>query len=313
MRYAACLCFLLLLAGCGKPAATGWSGYAEGDYLYIAPSIGGRLQTLSVQAGQQVDKGAPLFGLDNESEQAAQAEAASRLASARAQAANLQTGRRGEEIAVTEAQLKQAEANAVLAKSELERQQQLLSQGFVARARVEDARTALQQAHAHVAELQAALRVARLPARGEERSAAQAGAQAAQDVLRQSQWRTAQKLQTAPEKAEVSEVYFRPGEFVAAGQPVVALLPPANRKARFFVPEAELGGLKMGQTVQLQCDGCGAPITARVSRIASSPEYTPPVIYSNAQRSKLVFMVEAQPSVSDAPRLKPGQPLDVHP
>jgi HlyD family secretion protein len=91
----------------------------------------------------------------------------------------------------------------------------------------------------------------------------------------------------------------------------LSLLPPGNLKARFFVPEAEIASVAPGQAVTLQCDGCGAPIAARVSRIATQAEYTPPVIYSNAQRSKLVFMVEAQPDAKDATRLRPGQPLDV--
>jgi len=93
--------------------------------------------------------------------------------------------------------------------------------------------------------------------------------------------------------------------------PVLALLPPANRKARFYVGEAELASLAPGQRVAITCDGCGATIGARISRIAAQPEYTPPVIYSNAQRAKLVFMVEARPEPADAPRLHPGQPLEV--
>ena len=92
---------------------------------------------------------------------------------------------------------------------------------------------------------------------------------------------------------------------------MVSLLPPGNIKARFFVPQQDLATIHPGQGVTLSCDGCGAPIAARVSRVATAPEYTPPVIYSNAQRSKLVFMVEAKPSPQDAVRLKPGQPLDV--
>jgi HlyD family secretion protein len=132
-------------------------------------------------------------------------------------------------------------------------------------------------------------------------------------VLRQTEWRQQQKQQLAPADALVADTFFRPGEFIAAGQPVVALLPPANIKARFFVPEPELSKVTLGQTVTLQCDGCGAAISARVSFIATRPEYTPPVIYSNEQRSKLVFMVEAQPAAADAARLRPGQPLDVRP
>jgi HlyD family secretion protein len=70
----------------------------------------------------------------------------------------------------------------------------------------------------------------------------------------------------------------------------------------------------LGQEVRLSCDGCGQPIAARVSFISTQPEYTPPVIYSNAQRSKLVFLIEARPlTTADGARLRPGQPLDVRP
>ena len=96
-----------------------------------------------------------------------------------------------------------------------------------------------------------------------------------------------------------------------AGVPVVTLLPARNIKARFFVPQEVLAQLSPGKPVQLQCDGCGAAIPARVSFIASSAEYTAPLIYSRENRANLVFMVEAQPSDSDARRLHPGQPLEV--
>ena len=71
--------------------------------------------------------------------------------------------------------------------------------------------------------------------------------------------------------------------------------------------------MALGRAVTMECDGCGVPIAGRVTHIASRPEYTPPVIYSNSQRSKLVFMAEATPSAADALRLRPGQPLSVRP
>ena len=308
----ALLCPLIILASaCSKQPTASWSGYAEGDYVYIAAPLAGRLDSLAVQAGQNVVRGDVLFSLDAEVERAARDEAAARLAGARAQAANLDKGRRNDEIAMTQAQLAQAQANAVSVRNDLVRQQQLVTQGFISRARLEDATTALRQAQARVEELSAALRVARLPARPDERLATQAGATAANEVLRQSQWRAQQKQQVAPSDALVSDVFFRLGEFVPAGQPVMALLPPENIKARFFIPEGELAKISVGQAVMLACDGCQAPIPARITRIASQAEYTPPVIYSNAQRAKLVFMVEARPEKRDAMRLHPGQPLDV--
>lgn len=300
-----------LLAGCTRTSEPYWSGYAEGDYVYVSSPLAGRLDGVSVSPGQEVAKDAQLFSMDAESEQIAQDEAAARLSSAQAQAKNLDTGKRRDELAIIQAQLAQARASEVLANNDLQRQQQLLVQGFVSKARVEDAVIALAQVRARVAELVAALGAAQLPGRNDERVAQRAAAQAAQEVLKQSQWRTRQKQQTAPEAALVADVFYQIGEYVQAGQPVVSLLPPGNLKARFFVPEAELGALRVGQSVLISCEGCGAPMSANISRIASQPEFTPPVIYSNAQRSKLVFMVEAKPPLNDARRLKPGQPLDV--
>lgn len=304
---------LVALTACSGRQTSGWSGYAEGDYVYVSSPLGGQLNSVDVRIGQTVEQGAQLFVLDAESELAAQQEAASRLSAAQAQSRDMDTGKRREEVAVTQAQLEQARVAETLAASDLQRQQQLVAQGFVSKARAEDAATTLKQAHAHVEELAAAMQVGHLPARNEERAAQQASAQAAREVLHQNQWRVQQKQQKAPVAAWVADVFYRPGEFVPAGQPVVSLLPPTNIKARFFVPEADLASLHAGQSVSLSCDGCGAPIAAVVSRISTQPEFTPPVIYSNSQRSKLVFMAEAQPSAQDASRLKPGQPLDVRP
>jgi HlyD family secretion protein len=310
MRLAA-IAPLCLLAACSAPPAPGWSGYVEGEYVYIAAPLGGSLETLAVRRGQAVKRGAPLFALESESERAAREEAAARLAAAQAQASDADKGRRPDEVAVTQAQFAQARAEAELAAAEYARQRALMAQGFISQSRLDDARTAMEQARQRTAEMTAALRVANLPAREDQRRAAQAGAQAAQQELRQSEWRTQQKQQRAPADAIVADTYFRAGEWVPAGQPVVALLPPGQTKARFFVPEAQLASVAIGQAVAIHCDGCGAPIPARIDFIATQAEYTPPVIYSNSQRSRLVFMVEARPDAKDGARLKPGQPVDV--
>ena len=306
------LAVLLLLAACKPAPPPGWTGYAEGELLYLSAPVAGRVQRLHVAAGDAVTAGQLLFEFDPTLEQAASAEAEARSRSAAAQAANTDKGRREAEIAVTRAQLAQARSSAQLAASDLARQEQLLAQGFVARARVDDAATLVRQTQARIAELEAALAVAQLPARPDERSSARALADAAEKGLSQAQWRVQEKRQTAPAAGRVTDVFLRPGEWANAAQPVLALLPPTQRKARFYVPQSELGGLHLGDAVRLACDGCGAPIEAKVSFIAPGPEYTPPVIYSNAQRQKLVFLVEARPvKPEDAERLHPGQPLDV--
>jgi HlyD family secretion protein len=304
---------LAVAAGCGGKQDAPWSGYAEADYVYVASPLAGTLSVLHVQAGQRVSRGKPLFALESEAEKAARSEADARLEAARYQAENTDKGKREPEVAVNQAQLSQARAQAELAQHDLTRKRELVAKGFISRAQLDEAQATLAQAQARVRELTSMVEVARLPARADERAAADAQVEAARQALRQSVWREQQKEQAAPADAQVADTFFRPGEFVAAGQPVVALLPPGNLKARFYVPEAQLSTVALGQDVLLQCDGCGAPIAARVTHIATRPEYTPPVIYSNSQRSKLVFMAEALPAPADATRLRPGQPLEVRP
>ncbi|RTL36394.1 MAG: HlyD family efflux transporter periplasmic adaptor subunit [Burkholderiales bacterium] len=303
---------LVLLAGCGPKPDAGWTGYAEGEPVYVSAPVAGRLTSLSVRSGQAVAADQPLFELDATPDIAADAEAQARVRSAEAQTRDADKGRRNPEVAVTQSQLDQARAAERLAGLELARQQQLLAQGFIAPARVDEAATAVAQARARVSELEAALAVARLPARDDARAAARAQTEAAQNSRAQTAWRVAQKRQLAPLAARVQDVYLRPGEWANAGQPVLALLPPAHRKARFYVPQSAVGSLQLDAPVQLRCDGCGAPIPARISFIATGPEYTPPVIYSNQQRDKLVFLIEARPEKpEDAERLHPGQPLEI--
>lgn len=314
LRYAASALVLLGLCGlpgCAPPAPSGWSGYAEGDYVLVAAPVAGTLKVLAVQAGQAVLQGAALFTLEAGADIAALAEAQARLDSAQAQAHNTDSGRRSQELAVTRAQLAQAQAQATLADAELARQQLLLAQGFVSAARLDEARAVAAQARARLAELTAAVAAAQLPARPDERLAARAQAGAASAVLAQSAWRLQQKTQATPVAATVADTFFRAGEFVPAGQPVVSLLPAGAVKARFFVPETEVATLHPGDRLVLRCDGCATPLAARVSFVATRAEYTPPIIYSNTQRSRLVFMVEARPEPADAARLRPGQPLDV--
>jgi HlyD family secretion protein len=138
---------------------------------------------------------------------------------------------------------------------------------------------------------------------------AEATLRTAQARLNSAQTRLARRKVFSPVTGSVQQVYYRGGELVPAGKPIVALLPPANLKVRFFVNEAMLSKLKFGEPVTISCDGCGGGITAKISFIARSSEFTPPVIYSMEERSKLVFLIEARPEKPE--RLRVGQPVSV--
>ena len=301
----------LLLAACGNPQEPALQGYAEGEFVRIAAAFAGTLVRLEVQRGARVETGAALFALEAENEAAARQEAQDRFKRAQAQLENLRKGRRPTEVDAVRAQLAQAQAAADLSATELKRQLDLVSKGFVSRQQLDEARTSVERNKARVDELTAQLATVQLAARPDEIRAAQADASAARAALEQAEWRLRQKTAVSTVSGMVTDTHFVRGEWVGAGQPVVTLLPPGNVKARFFVPEPRLGAVKVGQAVELRCDGCGEPIRALISWIAPQAEFTPPVIYSKDSRAKLVFLVEARPSEADAARLKPGQPLDV--
>ena len=138
---------------------------------------------------------------------------------------------------------------------------------------------------------------------------AEAALRQAKANLEWSQTRLARRNAYSPGEATVEQIYYRPGETVPAGRPVVALLPPGNLKFRFFAPQAVLPEIKYGETVEVSCDGCEKGLSAKVSFIARSAEFTPPVIYSQEERAKLVFLIEARPEKPE--KFRVGQPVTV--
>ena len=125
-----------------------------------------------------------------------------------------------------------------------------------------------------------------------------------------SETRLARRKGFAPVAGTVQQIYFREGEMVAAQRPVLSIMPPGNMKIRFFVPETELPKLAIGDEVKVTCDNCAADLTAKIYFIATTAEYTPPVIYSLDERNKLVYLIQARPSRPDA--LRVGQPISVY-
>jgi HlyD family secretion protein len=311
----AVLC-LFALAACGERAPSGFQGYAEGEFVLVAAPAAGKLEKRWVNRGQEIEAGAPLFALEDVNEKAARHEAEERVRNAEAKLGNIAAGRRKPEIDAIQAQEAQAAAARELSKRQLKQQEELFAKNYISASSMDAARSNYDRDIARVAETEAQIRLARMAiGRDKEIAAGEADVETARAVLAQSDWRLAQRAVSftaaAPAKALVYDTFYSEGEWVAAGNPVLSLLPPGNIKLRFFVPETAVGGLKLGQAVRAVCDGCSAPVAAKISYISRQAEYTPPVIYSREQRSKLVFLIEAKPELADAVRLKPGQPLDV--
>ena len=199
-----------------------------------------------------------------------------------------QLERRSEADAARQASnnLAQAKANLALSEAQFGRREQLRNdQGVISAEELDQARA--------------------------QRDADQAQVAAQTAALAKADWSFDQKEQFAPTNAFVQDTLYRAGEWVAAGKPVVQLLPPANLKVRFFVPETALPKIQPGQAVSVSFDGGKHGYSATVNYISTDAEFTPPVIYSQENRAKLVYMIEAKFSPADATDLRPGQPVDV--
>ena len=198
-----------------------------------------------------------------------------------------------------------------LSAADLVRREQLGGADVVSQEELDQAARQRAADQAQVDQLTADLETARLGGREDVVRAAEAAVESQKAALNKARWAFDQKQQFAPTNALVQDTLYRAGEWVAAGNPVVELLPPANIKLRFFVPQAVLPRIKPGQTVSVTFDGGPHAYSATVNFISTQAEFTPPVIYSRENRAKLVFMIEAKFSPADAADLRPGQPVDV--
>jgi len=294
------------------PGQFNYLGYVEGETTLVGAPQAGRLVGVDVVKGQEVKQGAVLFALDpaQMTAEVARTEAAVRTATATRE--NLLTGKRRQEIDIIRAQVAQAEASLGLARKELARAATLASSGTAAQSRLDQAQEQVNLFEQRLIELKASEQVASLPARTPEIDAATARVSEAEAQLAQAKDKLSDLSPAAPADALVDDVFFKAGEWVAAGQPVVSLLRPADVTLRFFLPETVLAQAQPGRAIRFMCDGCDGVKSAVISHVASQPEYTPPVIYSESARAKLVYLVEARPDAAD-PQLRPGLPIEVEP
>jgi len=295
-------------------ASPAWQGYAEADYVKAAPVEQGLLTAISVTRGDQIARGAPLFTQDDTHERAARDQAARQLAQAAGQLANLEAAMKPTEVTQAEANLVDARSTLERARADMKRDQALLRTGYATAQTVDQRRADYQSAEAKAQHAEAALAQAKAPmGREREIEAQRASVEAARAALAMAEWRLAQRTVTAPAGGRVADVMAQPGETMAAGAPVVSILPPENIFVRFFVPETALSGLHRGDPVSFGCDGCQAGLAGTISFISPTAEYTPPVIYSESTRAKLVYRIEARPRPDQAALFNPGQPIDVRP
>lgn len=280
----------ILLAACADETPATLSGYVEADLVYLAPQDAGIVKTLNVREGDAVKAGDVVFTLDPARLSIAAEQASSAAQGAGARAAD--DGAMAQQIAEAESAMKLADQN-------YRRSRLLIKDDAISREQLDAAAAAYSAAKARLDRARA------------ERDAMLRDWDAMTAAQRLAEKRLADLETTAPAAGVVERVYRRPGEVVAIGDPVVAILPPENLKLRFFAPERLLATLKTGGKVSFSCDSCAPGLTATISYVAKEPQFTPPVIYSLDEREKLVFLVEARPD--DPEGFRPGLPVTITP
>ncbi len=298
-----------LFSACAGPAPLA-VGYVEGDYVLLAPIEVAQVQSISVKRGDRVEAGAAIAEMETDDAKIAVAQAEAALAQAQAQLANLLIGRRPEEIAVLDAMVRSAKAEAVEKRRVLARATDLLDRGINTQAEFDQAQTAVEVAEAEINQAEANLAVGKLPARPEEIKAAENQVKQAATAIEQARWQLAKRSLVAPSAGRIEDVIRNPGDVAGPSAPVISMLPDGALKLSLFVPEPSFSKVEVGKILKVRCDGCPDGMEARISYVSPDPEFTPPVIYSLDTRQKLVYLVEARP-VDAASRLQPGQIVDV--
>ena len=299
-----------LLAPQFRPAPT-LSGYIEGETLYLASPVAGTVAQMAVRRGQRVVPGARLFVIEPAQRAAQGEQATAELQAALAQAEDARKGQRPVEIGILEADRDSAAAAEREARILLSRTDQLVQRGIYARVRLDEARAGYQTAAARREAADRRVQAATLGQREDLVRAADARVAQSRARLAETGARIDDMAPVSPSGGRVEEVFYQRGEWAAANQPIVALIPDDRIFVRFFVPEREVAAYRIGQRVRFACDGCPGNLVATISYVSPRPEFTPPIIYSREARDRLVFMVEARPEQGG--RLVPGLPVDVEP
>lgn len=267
-------CFFLITA-CGQKPNTSLPGYFDGKYVYISSAYSGILQKLDVNPGDIVKVGQQLFVLE-----ALPESADLQIAAARVQEATNT--------------FKKVESNYDFQKTQMQRKLYLFKNDVISKEEFQNFTSTYMQVFS-------------------EMQAAKATMDAQNASLNKAKWAAQQKIVNAPLASLVFDTYYSQGEFVPSGNPVLSLLAASEIKIIFFISEPALSQVKLNQLIDVTCDGCNGVIQGKISYISTKSEYTPPVIYSNEERAKLVYRIEAIPLVTNVlGKIHPGQPISIN-
>lgn len=302
---------ILSLIACSSEGER-FQGYVYQEPIYMSSSLSGPLLILNVERGQSVQQGQALFSLDPAPQSHELRATQEQFLQAESTLIDLEKAARETVLEGLRGQVEQAQAALEIAQKKAARFEALLERKVIdvesrdeAIADRDEKQAALVTAQANLAENEQGARIDAIKAQ-------QALVESLSAQVKSAQWSLEQKSIVAPIDALVVDTFYRPGENVEAGYPVVELYDPQRLFAIFFISEPLLSEICLGQEVLVAHDRSKDKTKAYISYISPQAEYTPPVIYSRENNQTLLFRIQATLPAAELKSFHAGQPIDIY-
>ena len=272
------------------------SGAIEARDVEVGSLLGGRVSKILIDEGARVAAGQPILEFETDLIDLQIAQQRARIAQAQANVTKALRGPRVEEI-------RSARAQAENAERERERWKALVEKGVAPQQQYDAAATQAKTAREALLELERGTRF-------EDIAAAKATLEAEERQVGYLQRQRAESVVKAPAAGIIESMDLRPGDLVGPNQPVARMLEPSQIWVRVYVPEPQLGRVRVGQQARIKVDTYpDREFSGRVVEIRTQSEYTPRNVQTLDQRMDQVFGVKV--AIDPRPELKPGMAATV--
>lgn len=301
--------FTLLILGCKDKSDLKIQGYLEADYIYLSSETGGKIRSIMKSRGDQVSKEERLISLDNDMIVKDREVIVNKIIQENISLRNIEEGIRESELKILNIQLAKLQAEYSYNQSKLRKLSSLKEKGYISIEEANDAQNRVELISYEISRLRAEIEHKKLPARLEEINLQKEKIESLKISLNKADIEIEKKNIFSSESGVVQDIFYKEGENVISGEPIIMLLPENSVKAKFYISNKNLHKVDYGKEVYLIIPGEEKKIRAKISYVSRKPEYTPPIIYHNEQ-DNLLFLVEAIPQQSSK-HIVAGLPVEV--
>jgi HlyD family secretion protein len=287
------------------------SGIVEAVEVVVSAEVSGKVLSVNFDEGSRVDSGFVLCRIDTEMIYQQLVEARAQLELAFSNYQLILKGARREEIEAARAEVNSAKVALENARRKFKRVRNLYSENVATREQYDDAMAYYEMMRARYDEVKRRFDMLRKGAREEEIKIARANYEKARAKLRMAEIQMKRTKVIAPISGYIVSKFVEVGEVVSAGAPVAKIANLDEVYVRIYIPEVEIGYVKLGDTVDVRVDSHpNKVLKGRVTFISPKAEFTPKNVQTRDERVKLVYAVKVKVKNSDK-ILKIGVPVDI--